>query len=348
MWKAVFVVACGVVACGPRPTSRVEPSPRGPGSAAVVTTSVDAGTGGATYGGATYGGATYGGAAAIPARGGALTWTVTITDNATGKPLAKVAVTAVELTYECKTREIQLPRDPDNHHRPHSRTETYDCKGGKNHVTQLTDANGSTTFKLAHSMYELGAIKHKGYFATDLPDPVYQRAAVTLVKTSITNGGASRLTQVRLIPESALKVTTDAQAETLALAHPIVKKCLAAHPQLTHAVKKPSLLWRVQFLYAGANSMVFESTVDSLSGDVGFLGCWDPCCAVKAPSRFEKRLIECAKLRGTNSDMWRNWDCDTLARDWVELQDFLRRQGKAAEIPEYEKLYRAYEAGETK
>jgi hypothetical protein len=341
--KVAVIVALGVLSCGPKaatdvkPTTDVKPAPR------VETTPVAPSTGGATYGGATYGSAP---TVALP-QGGALGWTVKVSDNATNKPIAKVSVTAVELTWDCKTREIPLPRDPDNTHRPHSRTETYGCSGGKNHITQLTDANGSTTFNLAHSMYELGAIKHKSYFATDFPDPVYQRVASTLVKTSISNGGASRLTEYRLLPESALKVTTDAQAETLALANPIVKKCLAAHPQLTHAVKKPSLLWRVQFLYAGANNMVFESTVDSISGDVGFLGCWDPCCAVKAPSRFEKRLTECAKLRGTNSSMRRNWDCDTIAQDWVKLQDFFRRtNGDPAELKRYEQLYREYEAGE--
>ena len=152
--------------------------------------------------------------------------------------------------------------------------------------------------------------------------------------------------RVSAVPESALKVTTDAQAETLALQHSIVKKCLAEHPQLTHAVKKPSLLWRVQFLYAGANSMEFESTVDSITGDVGFMGCWDPCCAQRAPSRFEKRLVECAKLRGSTSSMRKNWDCDTLAQDWVKLQNFLGRKGETAELQRYEELYRAYDAGE--
>jgi hypothetical protein len=271
---------------------------------------------------------------------------VKVVDNSTSAPLAKVSVTAVELTWDCKQREIPIPRDPDNHHRPHSRTEIYGCKGGTNHITKLTDATGTTILQLPHSLYDLGPIKHPNYIATDLPDPMYRRISPGLVKMSISNGGARRLTEHRLFPISALKVKTDAQAETLTLANPIVKKCLAAHPPLTHALQKPSLMWREQFTYPGAKNMVFESTVDTISGDVGFLGCWDPCCAVKAPSRFEKRLVESPKLRASSQLDRKSWDCDTLAQDFVRLQDFYRRQGKLDELKEYEALYRAYEKGE--
>ncbi len=293
--------------------------------------------------GSAIGGATYGG---VLPQGAPLTWTVKVTDNATSKPLSRVSVTAVELTWDCKTREVPVPPDPDNHHRPRSRTETYGCKGGTHHITKLTDASGTATLQLPHSLYDLAAIKHRSYIATDFPDPMYQRLASSLVKTTISNGGASRLTEYRLFPYSALKVKTEAQAETLALKNPIVKKCLAAHPKLTHAIEKPSLMWRVKFLYAGANNMVFESTVDAISADVGFLGCWDPCCAVRAPSRFEKRLTECAKLRGATPAQRKPWDCDTLAQDFVRLQDFYRRQPNPAELQKYEELYRAYEKGE--
>lgn len=294
-------------------------------------------------GGTSYGGATYGG---VLPQGAPLTWTVKVTDNATSAPLSRISVTAVEQTWSCKTRELPAPPRTihDDRHRP-PRIETYDCKGGKHHVTKLTDASGAATLQLPHSLYQLSAIKHPSYVPTDFPDPMFQRIASSLVKTSISNGGASRLTEYRLFPYSALKVKTDAQAETLALQNPIVKKCLAAHPQLTHAVEKPSLMWRVKFLYAGANNMVFESTVDSISADVGFLGCWDPCCARRAPSRFERRLTECAKLRAATAAERKPWDCDTLAQDFVRLQDFYRRQPDPAELQKYEELYRAYEKG---
>lgn len=297
----------------------------------------------AADGNASYGGATYGG---VPPQGRPLTWTVKVSDNATSKPLSRISVTAVELTWDCKTRVLpDPPRGPDDRHRP-PRTETYDCKGGKDHVTKLTDASGVATLQLPHSLYELAAIKHPSYFPTDFPDPMYRRIASSLVTSTITNGGATRLFEYRLFPYSALKVKTEAQAESLALKNPIVNKCLAAHPQLTHAVEKPSLMWRVKFLYPGANNMVFESTVDAISADVGFLGCWDPCCAVRAPSRFERRLTECAKLRGATPAARKPWDCDTLAQDFARLQDFYRRQGDPAELQKYEELYRAYEKGE--
>ena len=311
-----------------------------------------ASVGGASYGGASYGSANHGGAfggtsygGTLP-QGGPLTWTVTVTDHATSAPLSRISVTAVEQTWGCKTRELPAPRpDLDHHHRP-PRIETYDCKGGKHHVTKLTDASGAVTFQLPHSLYQLAPIKHQAYFPTDFPDPMYQRIASSLVKASITNGGASRLTEYRLFPYSALKVTTDAQAEALALQNPIVKKCLAQHPQLTHAIEKPSLMWRVQFLYGGAKSLEFLTTVDSISAEVGFLGCWDPCCAARGPSRFERRLTECAKLRSATLAERKRWDCDTLAQDFVRLQDFYRRQGDTASLQQYEELYRAYEEGE--
>ncbi|HSD88098.1 MAG TPA: hypothetical protein VLB44_11310 [Kofleriaceae bacterium] len=318
---------------------------------------ITAGTGGASYGGAAYGGASYGSATdgaayggtpyggALP-QGGQLTWTVRVTDNATGAPLSQISVTAVEQTWDCKTRELPDPQpDLDHRHGP-ARIETYDCKGGTHHITKMTDASGAVTFKLPHSQYQLAPIKHQAYFPTDFPDPMYQRIASSLVKTSITNGGASRLTEYRLFPYSALKVKTEAQAEALALQNPIVKKCLAQHPQLTHAIEKPSLMWRVQFLHAGAKNLELLTTVDSISADVGFLGCWDPCCAARAPSRFERRLTECAKLRSATLDERKRWDCDTLTQDFARLQDFYRRQGDTASLQKYEELYRAYEQGE--
>jgi hypothetical protein len=299
--------------------------------------------GGPAAGSGSVGGATYG---AVLPQGAPLTWTVKVTDNATSRPLSKVSVTAVEQMWDCKTRQLpDAPQDLDHRHRPPP-TETYGCKGGKQHVTKLTDATGTVTLQLPHSLYELAAIKHPLYVPTDFPDPMYRRIASGLVKTSITNAGASRLTEYRLFPYSAFKVKTDAQAESLALGNPIVKKCLAQHPKLTRVVEKPSLMYRVKFLYAGANNMVFESTVDAISADVGFLGCWDPCCALRAPSRFERRLTECAKLRGATPSARKPWDCDTLAQDFVKLQDFYRRQGDPAELKKYEELYRAYEKGE--
>lgn len=51
---------------------------------------------------------------------------------------------------------------------------------------------------------------------------------------------------------------------------------------------------------------------------------WDPCCASRAPSRFERRLTECAKLRSATPTERKRWDCDTLAQDFVRLQDFYR------------------------
>jgi hypothetical protein len=336
MSRALVIVAVGIAAGALSAAG----APSSAGSAGGSASSSASGSSGGSTGGATYGG--------VLPQGTAMTWTVKVVDNATSAPLAKVSVTALELTWDCKTREVPLPRGPDNHHRPHSRTEIYDCKGGTKHITKLTDASGTATLQLPHSLYQLGPIKHPSYLATDLPDPMYQRIAASLVKTSISNGGASRLTEYRLFPTSALKVKTSAQAESLALANPVVKKCLAAHPQLTHAIQKPSLMWRVQFLYAGANNMVFESTVDTISADVGFLGCWDPCCAVRAPSRFEKRLLECPKLRSATKLSRKSWDCDTLPQDFVKLQDFLRKKGDDAELKRYEALYRAYEDGEKK
>lgn len=343
MVKVAVIVALGAVSCGGKTATHVAPEPMKRAAA------LDAGIGGVSYGGAAYGGAAYGGAAggatviAVPAQGSALAWTVTVTDNATSKPLAGVSITAYELTWDCKTREVPEPPDERRHHPV--RIEQYDCKGGKDRVTKLTDAHGSVTLQLPHAQYDLAPIQQQGYFPSNFPDPVYQRLAQALVKTSVANGSASRLTEYRLFPTAAVVVKTDAQAEALALKNPIVRKCMAQHPQLTHKTNNPSLLWRVEFLYAGAKNMELEATVDSLSGEVGFLGCWDPCCAQRAPSRFEKRLVECARMRGTNDPMRKNWDCDTLAQDWVKLQDFLRNRGETAELKRYEDLYRAYEAG---
>jgi len=335
MSRALVIIAVGLAA-GALSAVGAPSTGSGSGSAGVrAGGSASGSTGGATYGG-------------VLPQGAPLTWTVKVVDNATSAPLPKVSITALELTWDCKTREIPIPRDPDNTHRPHSRTEIYGCKGGTNRITKLTDANGTATLQLPHSLYELGPVKHASYIATDLPDPMYRRIAPTLVKMSISNGGASQLTEYRLFPTASLKGKTDGRAETLVLANPIVKKCLAAHPTLTHAIQKPSLLWRAQFTYPGANNMVFESTVDTISADVGFLGCWDPCCAVKAPSRFEKRLIECPKLRTASKLDRKSWDCDTLGQDFVKLQDFYRRQGKLDELKEYEALYREYEKNEKK
>jgi hypothetical protein len=336
MSKALIIFALCVVSCGPKSASNVAPPSRG--SSAVP---IQADIGGVSYGGATYGGATYGGTSyggALP-RGGPLTWTVKVTDNATGAALSKISITAVEQTWDCKTRVLPTPpQDPDDRHRPPT-IETYDCKGGKHQVTKLTDARGEAILELPHSQYQLAKIEHKAYFPPDFPDPMFQRIASSLVKTSITNGGAGRRTY------SALKVKTDAEAEALALQNPIVKKCVAQHPTLTRAIQKPSLMWRVQFLYSGAKNLEFLSTVDSISGDVGIMGCWDPCCAGRAPSRFERRLTECAKLRAATSAERKPWDCDTLAQDFVRLQDFNRKQGDTAALQKYEDLYRAYEAG---
>jgi hypothetical protein len=344
-FAAVAVIGLGALSCGPKvatqPASQTRSSDPG------LPAPDGAPLGGTTYGGMTYGGVTYAGAAAAPApQGGALTWTVRVTDDATSKALPRISVTAVEQTWDCKTRVLPDPRPNHDHHHGPPPTETYDCKGGTHHVTKLTDASGAVTFQLPHAQYELGPIKHLGYFPSDFPDPMYQRIVSRLVKTTITNGGAGRFTEYRLFPHSALKVTTEAQAEALALQNPIVKKCVAQHPQLTRAVEKPSLMWRVQFLYAGAKNLEFLTTVDAISGDVGFMGCWEACCAGRAPSRFERRLTECAKLRGATADKRKPWDCDTLAQDFVRLQDFYRRNPNPAEQQKYEELYRAYEAGE--
>jgi hypothetical protein len=343
MSMAAVIVAVSALSCGPKPASKVAPAPQGSAAMPITEDTGSATYGGVAYGGAAYGGATYGG---VLPQGAPVTWTVRVTDNASSAPLSRISITAVEQTWGCKTRELPEPRPNfDDRHRP-PRIETYDCKGGKHHVTKLTDASGVVRFQLPHSLYQLAPIKHPAYFPTDFPDPMYQRIASSLVKTSITSGGASRLTEYRLFPYSALKVKTETQAEALALQHPIVKKCLAQHPQLTHAVEKPSLMWRVQFLYGGANNLEFLTTVDSISAEVGFLGCWDPCCAARGPSRFERRLTECAKLRSASQGERKRWDCDTLAQDFVRLQAFYRRQGDTASLQKYEALYRAYEAGE--
>ncbi len=272
-------------------------------------------------------------------------WTVRVSDDLTGAPLPKISVTAVEQTYDCKTRELpQPPRDPDDRHRG-PRLETYGCKGGEHKVTRLTDMSGAVTLRLPHALYELAPIKQQGYFPSDFPDPMYVRIASRLLETTITNGGASRHSEYRLFPYSALKVTTEAEAEALALKNPIVKKCLAQQPQLTRAVEKPSLMWRVQFLQAGAKNLEFMTSVDAISGEVGFMGCWHSCCAGRTPSRFSRRLTECAKLRKATAAERKPWDCDTLAQDYVRLQDFYRRNPNPAEQQTYEELYREYEAG---
>jgi hypothetical protein len=214
--------------------------------------------------------------------GSAVTWTVQVADHAANVPLARVSVTLVELTWDCKTRELDQPRqDPDDRYRQ-PRIETYDCKGGKQELTQLTDAVGTATFHLPHAQFLLRPIKHASYFPTDFRDPVYQRIAGSLMKMTITSG--NRHISYSLFPYAGLKVKTEAEARQHAMNNAIVQNCLAMHPQLTHAVKKPSLLWRVQFADPGAKNMRLEATVDSISSDVGILGCWDPCCANRRPS----------------------------------------------------------------
>jgi hypothetical protein len=346
--KAIMMAVLGALGCSPKPANTEAPSIT---PAMPVTASSDAAsTGGVSYGNATraaakadgsFGGRTYGNA--LP-QGAPMTWTVRVIDNATSAPLPRISVTAFEQTWGCKTRELpEPPRNVDDRHRP-PRIETYDCNGGRQHITKLTDASGSVTLQLPHSLYQLAPIKHPAYFPTDFPDPSFRRISSSLVKTTIANAGATRLVEYRLFPYSALKVKTETQAATLALQHPIVKKCLAQHSQLTHTIEKPSLMWRVEFLYSGAKNLEFSTTVDSISGEVGFLGCWDPCCAMRAPSRFERRLDECAKLRSATTAERKRWDCDTLAQDFVKLQELLRRQNDTASLQKYEQLYRAYEA----
>jgi hypothetical protein len=269
-------------------------------------------------------------------------WSVQVRDYQTKAPLARVSVTAIEQTWDCKTRVMPRPVPAQDHdHRPPS-IETYDCKGGRNHITRLTDAGGSVTFQLPHPQYEIAPIKRPDYLPTDFPDPSFRRIASSLTKTSTTAG--RRLSEYWLFPYAALKVKTGTQAEALALQNTFVKNCLGQHPQLTHDVERPSLTWRVQFRYPGANSLKLVTTVDSLSEEVGFLGCWDPCCSGRAPSRFERRLTECAKLRNASSQERKPWDCDTLPQDFDRLKDFYRRQGDSTSLQKFEELYRAYEA----
>jgi hypothetical protein len=102
-------------------------------------------------------------------------WSVQVRDYQTKAPLARVSVTAVEQTWDCKTRVMPRPAPAQDHdHRPPS-IETYDCKGGRNHITRLTDAGGSVTFQLPHPQYEIAPIKQPDYIPTDFPDPSFRQ-----------------------------------------------------------------------------------------------------------------------------------------------------------------------------